>query len=239
MNDCWFVAGILSVAKFRGAQMLDVNNPGNRMIRNGTVAGTYDVEIPFNNAPNWNNAIMGVRVTDSEIAYFRENFPTQGLLVLVLEKAYGIYRNNEGNATLYNSTYYNRSSSRKLAEPLFNLDFFTLKVVQPCNDLTGNNYTVSGLWYCVPFLWRISDSDLQTALRALNDPDPMKRYIVNVCLSSHDCVHLPGPLQGHCTARNQYAAPVKLSGWFGGSSRDGVEAGMGFVEWLSFWGSAH
>ncbi|MEK7857151.1 MAG: hypothetical protein AAB288_13760, partial [Acidobacteriota bacterium] len=27
--------------------------------------------------------------------------------------------------------------------------------------------------------------------------------------------NLPGPLQRHCTARNQNAAPVKLSSWFG------------------------
>jgi hypothetical protein len=81
INDCWFVSAVIALARFRPAELRSLVRP------NG---GAYDVAFPGR------RPVRGVFVTDAEIArYRRPHNGSDGLLLPVLEKAYGRLLNPE------------------------------------------------------------------------------------------------------------------------------------------------
>jgi hypothetical protein len=77
IDDCWFVAALIALARFRPDELrrLVAANPD----------GTFDVTFPGR------RPVRGVSVTDDEIArYRRPHHGPDGLLLPVLEKAYGL-----------------------------------------------------------------------------------------------------------------------------------------------------
>lgn len=80
MQDCWFVAAVIALARFRPDELRQL------LADNGD--GTYDVRFPGR------EPVRGVFVTDAEIAHYRPaHYPADGLLLPVLEKAYGTLLN--------------------------------------------------------------------------------------------------------------------------------------------------
>jgi hypothetical protein len=77
LDDCWFVAAVIALARFRPDEL-------RRMVRPNP-DGTFDVTFPGR------RPVRGVSVSDEEIAdYRRPHHGPDGLLLPVLEKAYGL-----------------------------------------------------------------------------------------------------------------------------------------------------
>lgn len=77
LDDCWFVAAVIALARFRPDEL--------RLMVRPHLDGTFDVTFP-GRAP-----VRGVSVSDEEISrYRRPHHGPDGLLLPVLEKAYGL-----------------------------------------------------------------------------------------------------------------------------------------------------
>ncbi len=77
LDDCWFVAAVIALARFRPDEL-------RRLVRPNP-DGSFDVTFPGR------RLVRGVVVSDEEIAnYRRPHHGPNGLLLPVLEKAYGL-----------------------------------------------------------------------------------------------------------------------------------------------------
>jgi hypothetical protein len=77
LDDCWFVAAVIALARFRPDELRRLIQPN--------AGGTFDVTFPGR------RPVRGVSVSDAEIAgYRRPHHRPNGLLLPVLEKAYGL-----------------------------------------------------------------------------------------------------------------------------------------------------
>lgn len=77
LDDCWFVAVVIALARFRPDEL-------RRLVRPNP-DGTFDVTFPGR------RPVRGVSVSDEEVAgYRRPHHGPNGLLLPVLEKAYGL-----------------------------------------------------------------------------------------------------------------------------------------------------
>jgi hypothetical protein len=86
-NDCWFVSASITLARHRPEEMRRMVMP--------VGDGHYDVAFPGH------AVIRSVRVTDAELACYRPYaFFGDGLLMPVLEKAYGILLNRRSRAPM-------------------------------------------------------------------------------------------------------------------------------------------
>src|SRR3954468_820406 len=80
LEDCWFVAAVIALARHRPDELRGL------VRENGD--GSHDVTFPGR------EVVRGVRVTDAEIARYRRGQDRgDGLLLPVLEKAYGLTLN--------------------------------------------------------------------------------------------------------------------------------------------------
>jgi len=86
-NDCWFVSALIGLARHRPEEVRRLVAPSGE--------GRYDVTFPGH------PTVRGVHVTDAELACYRPYaFLRDGLLLPVLEKAYGTLLNRHSSAPM-------------------------------------------------------------------------------------------------------------------------------------------
>jgi hypothetical protein len=86
-NDCWFVSALITLARHRPEEVRRLVIPAGE--------GRYDVTFPGH------PVVRGVRVTDAELACYRPYaFLRDGMLLPVLEKAYGTLLNRRSPAPM-------------------------------------------------------------------------------------------------------------------------------------------
>jgi PKD repeat protein len=129
LNDCWLVAPIINLAQFQ-PQKLTANGVGSIIQANNN---NYSVTL----GRERRRQTIHVQLTDVDILLLinprdrQEPYERDGLLLPVLEKAYGLFQLS-----------LRRAQRREVEDVVRELDGGTLAVEAPCENLTGDRYGI-------------------------------------------------------------------------------------------------